>query len=430
MKRGPLVILLNGQVAGQLIQTTGKKLVLRYADEWREAAEAYPISLSMPLTAAEHAHVQVNAYIWGLLPENPLVLDRWARQFQVSPADAFALLSHVGEDCPGAVQFVSQERAEELLVPHGQEVAWLSAKEIADRLRQLRVDHAAWRSPGDSGQFSLAGAQPKTALLYDGRRYGIPSGRTPTTHILKPPQPDLDGHAENEHLCLGLARALGLPSASSSVQHFEDQVAIVVERYDRHRTGRHWHRVHQEDMCQALSISPSSKYQSEGGPSGAQIVELLRTYSSRHNDDVRTFTDALIFNWLIAGTDAHAKNYSLLLGEHGRVRLAPLYDIASAYAYPRLQVQKLKLAMKIGSKYRVHDISRRSWQGFAKLTGIDEDELLDRARAMAAAIPDEYATLRKQAASDGIKHPALVRLQTTLTQQIGHCAARLTQATG
>jgi serine/threonine-protein kinase HipA len=326
------------------------------------------------------------------------------------------------------VQFVRQERVEALLAPRGQEVDWLSSAEIAERLRQLRVDQAAWRSPSDTGQFSLAGAQPKTALLYDGRRYGVPSGRTPTTHILKPPQPELDGHAENEHLCLGLARALGLPSASSTVQRFEDEVAIVVERYDRHRTGRRWQRVHQEDMCQALSISPNNKYQSEGGPSPSQIIELLRTYSSRHHDDVRTFTNALLFNWLVAGTDAHAKNYSLLLGENGRVRLAPLYDIASAYAYPRLQHQKLKLAMKIGSKYRVHEIGRNSWQSFAKRNRIDEDELLDRAQTMAAAIPDEYATLRKQAAREGIKHPALERLQTTLTQQASRCAARLTQA--
>lgn len=425
MKRDPLVILLAGEVAGHLTQTTGKKLGLQYAEEWRTASDAFPLSLSMPLAAAGHAHAQVSAYVWGLLPENQLVLDRWARQFQVSPADAFALLSHVGEDCPGAVQFVRQARVEALLVPHGQEVDWLSSAEIAERLRQLRIDHAAWRSPGDTGQFSLAGAQPKTALLYDGRRYGIPSGRTPTTHILKPPQPDLDGNAENEHLCLGLARALGLPSATSTVQRFEDELAIVVERYDRYRAGRRWHRVHQEDMCQALSISPSSKYQSEGGPSSTQIVELLRTYSSRHSDDVRTFTNALIFNWLVAGTDAHAKNYSLLLGGNGSVRLAPLYDIASAYAYPRLQPQKLKLAMKVGSKYRVHEIGRSNWQSFAKLNRIDDEELIDRAQAMAAAIPDEYATLRKQAAREGIKHPAVERLQTTLTQQARRCAARL-----
>jgi serine/threonine-protein kinase HipA len=33
-------------------------------------------------------------------------------------------------------------------------------------------------------------------------------------------------------------------------------------------------------------------------------------------------------NWLIGSTDAHAKNYSILIGAGGRVRLAPLYEMA------------------------------------------------------------------------------------------------------
>ena len=74
-----------------------------------------------------------------------------------------------------------------------------SEAEIAARIRQLREDQSAWRRPGDTGQFSLAGAQPKTALLLQDGRWGVPSGRIPTTHILKPPSADFDGHAENEH---------------------------------------------------------------------------------------------------------------------------------------------------------------------------------------------------------------------------------------
>src|SRR5262249_42801651 len=163
----------------------------------------------------------------GLLPENPLVIDRWARHFQVSPADPFALLAHVGEDCPGAVQLVPTERVDAMLRGRAPRVQWLSEAEVAERLRLLRVDAAAWRRPTDTGQFSLAGAQPKTALLQTQGRLGVPSGRTPTTHILKPPLGDFDGHAENEHVCLSLARALGLASAHSEVTRFGREVAIV-----------------------------------------------------------------------------------------------------------------------------------------------------------------------------------------------------------
>ena len=108
--------------------------------------------------------------------------------------------------------------------------------------------------PHDTGQFSLAGAQPKTALLFDGQRWGVPGGRTPTTHILKPPIRGLDGHAENEHLCLALARALGLPAAHSEVRRFGDETAIVVERYERTRRPGSIRRLHQEDMCHTNAV--------------------------------------------------------------------------------------------------------------------------------------------------------------------------------
>jgi hypothetical protein len=38
------------------------------------------------------------------------------------------------------------------------------------------------------------------------------------------------------------------------------------------------------------------------------IVALLRDQSSDPAADLMAFADALVFNWLIAGTDAHAKN--------------------------------------------------------------------------------------------------------------------------
>jgi serine/threonine-protein kinase HipA len=244
-------------------------LTFIYNEQWRTTENAYPLSISMPLALAQHGHAKTDPFLWGLLSDNQMVLDQWAKKFQVSARNAFSLISVVGEDCAGAVQFVRPERLEVIIGAAPAEIEWLDEADIAKRLRALREDHSAWRIPRDTGQFSLAGAQPKTALLLENGRCGVPSGRVPTTHILKPPSGQFAGHAENEHFCLELARAVGLPVVDSRIMHFRDEVAIVVERYDRIRTANGLRRVHQEDICQALSIQPTHKYQNEGGPVSA-----------------------------------------------------------------------------------------------------------------------------------------------------------------
>ena len=363
----------------------------------------------------------MHTFLWGLLPDNELVLGRWAQRFQVSARNAFALVSHVGEDCAGAVRFVRPERVDTCLGSEPERIAWIDTDEVAERLRLLRADHSAWRVPRDTGQFSLAGAQPKTALLLENGRWGVPSGRTPTTHILKPPTGEFDGHAENEHFCLMLARRLGLPAATSRVMHFNDEAAIVVERYDRRHTDRGLVRVHQEDACQAAGVPPTRKYENEGGPGARTIIELLRTHSDRREEDVSTFVDALIFNWLVAGTDAHAKNYSFLIGARGRLRLAPLYDLASALPHDHMDFQKLRLAMKIGRSYRLRDVGGREWRRFARDVRLDPEALLRRMEHLADRLPDRAAAVREEAASQGLKHRIIDRLCGSLTERAAAC---------
>src|SRR6185312_2373835 len=351
-----LAVLLDGIETGRVVQDRHGRQRFVYADSWRHSSSAYPLSLSMPLQAAEHDPAAAEAYLWGLLPDNPSILQRWATRFKVSARNAFALISHVGDDCAGAVQIVDPERIDAMAERSRASIERLTEADVAERLRTLRADPAAWRTPRDVGRFTLAGAQPKTALVFENGRWGVPSGCTPTTHILKPPSATFAGFAENEHLCLELATAVGLPTAQSRVMRFGEEIAIVIERYDRIRTAVGWTRIHQEDVCQALGIPPAKKYQSDGGPSARSIAELLQLHSSSPDEDTGTFVIALGLNWLLAATDGHAKNYSLLIAPGGRVRLAPLYDIASVLPYPQFDLARVKLATKVGDKYRLRDI--------------------------------------------------------------------------
>ncbi|MEY9104719.1 serine/threonine-protein kinase HipA [Bradyrhizobium yuanmingense] len=416
-----LIALLDGTEVGRVRSEARGRLTFVYDNAWRNAEGAYPLSLSMPLAAEEHGPATVQSFLWGLLPDNEQVLERWAKKFQVSARNVFALISNVGEDCAGAIQFVTPDRLGTLKTGKDDKIEWLDKPEIANRLRVLREDHAAWRLPRDTGQFSLAGAQPKTALVLKDNKWGIPSGRIPTTHILKPPTGHFDGHAENEHICLQLARELGLPAAETKVMRFEQEIAIVVERYDRQVSGNDIIRVHQEDVCQAMGIPPTKKYQNEGGPTPADVVELLRTYSTDREADLETFVSALIFNWLIGGSDAHAKNYSLLLASGALVRLAPLYDIASILPYDHVDQRKIKLAMKVGGEYKLDQIGLRQWQKFARETRVDADVLIATLNSMAGQIPDLVADIRTRAQKEGLENAVIERLATALSTRAKDC---------
>ncbi|WP_027556292.1 type II toxin-antitoxin system HipA family toxin [Bradyrhizobium sp. Cp5.3] len=416
-----LVALLDGNEVGRVRNDTRGRLTFVYDSDWRTAQDAYPLSLSMPLAAEEHGPAAVQAFLWGLLPDNERVLDRWAKKFQVSARNVFALIAHVGEDCAGAVQFVTPDRLEALKAGRDDKVEWLDESDIAKRLQALREDHAAWRLPRDTGQFSLAGAQPKTALLQKKGRWGLPSGRIPTTHILKPPTGHFDGHAENEHVCLVLARSLGLPVAETKVMRFENEVAIVIERYDRQPSGNDIIRVHQEDVCQAMGVLPTKKYQNEGGPTPVDIVELLRAYSTHREADIETFVNALGFNWLIGGPDAHAKNYSLLLASGPHVRLAPLYDVASILPYDDVDIRKIKLSMKVAGEYKLDKIGLRHWQKFSRETRVDADKLIACLISMAEQIPDLVTAIHARAESEGLDNPIIERLGSKLSDRAKVC---------
>ncbi len=266
MELDVLTVLLEGQPIGRVERLARGALRLRYDESHRDDSMATPLSVSMPPTQEVHGDARVAPWLWGLLPDNADVLARWGRDFGVSIASPFPLLgTQVGHDCAGAVQLCLPENVDDLLSSPG-DVMWLTEADIASRLRTLRADSTSWLGPGFTGQFSLGGAQAKTALHFTDGRWGAPTGPIPTTHILKPAVAGYEAQNVNEHLCLSTARVLGLPAANTHINAFEDEIAIVVERFDRTIRDGTLARVHQEDLCQALSVPPARKYQSDGGP--------------------------------------------------------------------------------------------------------------------------------------------------------------------
>lgn len=399
---------LHGEHAGNFIQDN--------AGIWFEYDDGYavdiPVSISLPkfgLTKTgkrrQAQRRKVENFLWGLLPDNPRRLDAIARDTNFggpcSPQSVMQLIRKVGADCAGALQIVAPEDVDQIVRDGGAD--WLTEKQIADNLSHVIKTGSVPGSGDHPGAFSLPGAQPKIALLKKDGRWFQPWGSIPSTHIFKPATMNLDGLVENEHLCLETAAEMGLTTTRSEIAHFGEHAVIVVERYDRIVSGNSVLRIHQEDMCQALGLHPRQKYESDDGPGIVQIDSILMA-SRRAQEDRLGFMKAIIFNFLIEGTDAHAKNYSILHGRHG-FRLAPLYDIASYLPYH--DGKHPRMPMKVAGKREYGDVAFRHWRQLARTLRLGEDLVVDMLWEMAHQLPEAMTKVATRCRSAGLKAPIL-----------------------
>lgn len=112
---GELIVLVEGLVMGRVFEQTkrGGTLSFQYDPDWIRLKDAFPISVSMPLTEAPYAQRYIKTFLANLLPENPAVLEAWEKRYHVSRNNPFGLMKHVGEDLPGALQVVQPDRLAE-----------------------------------------------------------------------------------------------------------------------------------------------------------------------------------------------------------------------------------------------------------------------------------------------------------------------------
>jgi serine/threonine-protein kinase HipA len=427
-----LAVLLDRVIVAHLLPRPGSHLYrLRYADAWLRDPDAYPVSLALPLAAPEHEGLAVRHWLRGLLPDNEARLQEIEAVFGVSRDDPYAVLAHVGEDCVGAVQFAAPERAAEITSgAAAADVEWLDEPALETLLREVAARASPNRRVMRTGQFSLPGALGKVALVRDeeGNRWGRPSGQRASTHILKPPIPGVAWHNENEHFCLQLARGAGLSAAASRMARFGTQGAIVVTRYDRRRDAHgEVRRLHQEDMVQALGLDPALRYAAEGGPGIPRVVRLLRDHAAPGAVD--EFIEGVGFAWITAGTDAHLRNFSLLVHPGANGTLAPLYDLASALGLGvKPQLRTLRMAMAIGGHTALDQIDRDAWLRETVRSRLPK-ALLGEVAALANRVAGGASQVAERLADEeGLDGAYLRRLAADVAARARGCAAELGRA--
>lgn len=367
-----LQVLMNNVSVGRLERHSSGAMYFRYVTDWLGRDQSFPISRQFPLGETAYTGDKVRGYFDNLLPDVRQARERLAARSGATSTQPFDLLTAIGRDCVGALQFYPE--GERPPAPGPARGKALTENRIADLIKNLRVQPLGIQADSDF-RISIAGVQDKTALLKRRGKWLMPDGPTPTTHILKPPigplpdGPDLTYSVENEWLCLKLSDSIGLQTAQAEIERFGEVKVLSVERFDRHWSGTRLFRLPQEDMCQALGFGPEKKYESEGGPGILQIMKLLNE-SDQRDADRKAFFKAQVFFWLIAAIDGHAKNFSVSLRPSGFV-LAPLYDIMSADPHinkKTLPKQKVKLAMAVGTSrhWRVQEIRVGHWLQTAK----------------------------------------------------------------
>lgn len=380
-----LYIYMNGIRVGTLTRESTGQLVFTYDHDWLNWENTRPISLSMPLTEAPYKGHVVDCYFDNLLPDSELIRERIQTRFNTPSKKCFDLLSYIGGDCVGALQLLTQ--------PKITNIKKIQADPINDYAIAKLLKHYQTAPLGMDRELdfriSIAGAQEKTALLWHQEKWNLPHNTTPTSHIIKLPIGkiehagiDLSESVENEWLCLQILSTYNLPVNHAEIVRFDDVKTLVVERFDRRWADeKRWlMRLPQEDLCQALGVSPGLKYEADGGPGIQSIMNLLLGSKEAANDRKKFMKSVFLF-WILGAIDGHAKNFSLSIEPQGRYQLTPLYDVLSAYplaAKRQMEWQALKMAMSLKGKNRHYlwsTIQLRHWLSMASLCQFSENAM-------------------------------------------------------
>jgi serine/threonine-protein kinase HipA len=277
----------------------------------------------------------------------------------------------------------------------------------------------------DGVSMSLAGAQTKLAVAVDDTgRVCIPMNGSPSTHILKPDTPRLVGGVQNEAFCLTLARRMKIPTPDITTGQAGKRAYLLVQRFDRTNVNGRWRRLHQEDFCQALGTPPSAKYESnQTGPRGPTLKDMFKvTRKHMPATDIVRLLDMVAVNVLTCNTDAHAKNYSIMIRGNG-ASLAPMYDIMCGEVWQHVTKN---LAQKIAGTTRGDALEASHWRRFARECGLNPKQVLDRVAELAkSAIAEAAAAASEVAAMPGGAHEILDQTRQAVERRAQALLAQL-----
>jgi serine/threonine-protein kinase HipA len=348
-----------------------------YSDEWCRRLDNPPLSLSLPLKKRSFHSALMRPYFEGLLPEAD-ARKAIADKLGISEHSYLHILQALGDECIGAVIITDLSGVEQKPEPQYQMMSPEDFRALSDRSFAEAAVFA------ERSRLSLSGGQAKVGLYksLNGSWY-LPIGTAPSTHIVKPSSARFPDIVINEAICMIAAEKCGIPTAKVEILSTGYSPLLGIARFDRTSELSSANagfasslpmpfRLHQEDLCQALGVLSSSKYESRESRYLSKAAKLIRGHSVEPIRDINHFWDSIVFNYLIGNCDNHIKNCSLVYDEDMKyLQLAPCYDLVSTVIYPELSRD---MGIYIGTKLNIDSIKLADFGELAEVLTLGREE--------------------------------------------------------
>lgn len=306
-------------VVGELIfESDGRRetSAFRYAVEWLEHPERFPIAPSMPLSESPYYSAATRENRRAALPGpvSDSTPDSWGRSLIRKAArhtltELDFLLAANDRTRQGALRYLDEA---------GGPVArtWASVPRLIElrNLRSLASAAAEDLTPDERDRLvgsagSLGGARPKASILDDDgslmiAKFTAEADTMPVERV--------------EVATLRLARAAGLNAASARLElgNTARPVALI-RRFDRRGRDRVGYLSAQSFI--GAEVATNAYY--------TDIADALRTHAYDVSAELTELFRRILFTILVSNNDDHLKNHGLLHAANGQWTLSPAFDI-------------------------------------------------------------------------------------------------------
>ncbi|MDH2343559.1 HipA domain-containing protein [Bradyrhizobium sp. SSUT77] len=223
--------------------------------------------------------------------------------------DELTYLLESGSDRIGALDF---QLSAESYIPREASAASLAELQAATTLVEQGVPLTPELDRALLHGSSIGGARPKTTIIANTQKY-----------IAKfSSQNDLYNVVKAEFVAMRLAARAGLVAAPVSLDRAAGKDVLLIERFDRQKTGDGWRR---RAMVSALTLLELEEMMARYA-SYEDLATIIRHRFTSPKETLRELFGRMVFNILCGNTDDHARNHAAFW-DGKNLSLTPAYDI-------------------------------------------------------------------------------------------------------